>query len=193
MLAMLVLAAAFAFGCGCLTGEEAGQENRIAAEGTVVFVPEEGGFFGIVADDGNRYRPSNLEDQYRIHGQRVRFSAEIRPEILTLSQWGTQVEIVSIERIAGDLPSGSEAAPAQSGENAAPEIVTIFGQVVAVDDGYYVIASDDGTRYYPLNLADEFRHEGMSVVVEGEIAAAPADAGERGIPITILAIAEVQD
>jgi hypothetical protein len=193
MLAVLVVAAAFTFGCGCLTGEEPAQQNRLAAEGTVVFVPEEGGFFGIVADDGNRYRPANLEDQYKIHGQRVRFSAEIRPEILTLSQWGTPVEIISIERIAGGLPSGTGNLSAPSGTAAAPGIVTIFGQVVSVDDEYYAIVADDGTMYYPLNLADEFRQEGTSVVVEGEIAALPADAGDRGIPITILEIAEVSE
>jgi hypothetical protein len=193
MLTVLAIAAAFAFGCGCLTGEEPAQKNRLAAEGTVVFVPEEGGFFGIVADDGNRYRPANLEDRYKIHGQRVRFSAEIRPESLTLSQWGTPVEIISIERIAGGLPSGTENLSAPSGTTAAPEIVTIFGKVVSVDGQYYAIVADDGTIYHPLNLADEFRQDGCSVVVEGEIAALPADAGERGIPITILEIAMVPE
>jgi len=47
----------------------------IGGLGTIRFIPLEGGFYGIDADDGAQYYPINLDDQYRVDGMRISFSA----------------------------------------------------------------------------------------------------------------------
>jgi inhibitor of cysteine peptidase len=69
--------------------------------GTVTFVDLEGGFFGIVADDGTRYLPLNLDETYRHDRLRVAFSSEIVKDAATIQQWGTAVNLTSIEEITG--------------------------------------------------------------------------------------------
>jgi len=79
----------------CLPG---GKES-FTAVGTVRYVSLEGGFYGIVADDGTRYDPGDsLPEKYRRDGLRVRFTA--RPqEGFTIRMWGKLVEIEEIEEI----------------------------------------------------------------------------------------------
>jgi len=42
--------------------------------GTIRFINLEGGFYGLVRDDGTAYLPRNLEEQFKIDGLRVRFT-----------------------------------------------------------------------------------------------------------------------
>ena len=84
---------------GCLAGEDGKNAQYISGTGTIVLVPQMGGLFGIVGDDGNEYVPLNLDDRYKIHGQRVRFSALVRGEQTPLQQWGIPIEIIEIEFI----------------------------------------------------------------------------------------------
>lgn len=78
-----------------------GRKNAISMTGVVKFVELEGGFFGIVGDDGKNYDPINLDKELRKDGLRVLFDARIRPDIATTRMWGTTVEITKIERLAG--------------------------------------------------------------------------------------------
>ena len=50
--------------------------TRIEGAGTVVFQAMEGGFFGIIDDDGNRYDPVDLDDGLKRDGLRIRFTLE---------------------------------------------------------------------------------------------------------------------
>ncbi|MCS7242333.1 MAG: hypothetical protein NZ706_06645, partial [Candidatus Caldatribacterium sp.] len=69
-LAFLLLLASFGCRGGCpLCG-------RIQVTGTVVYVPLEGGFFGILGDNGVQYEPVNLPEEFRVDGLRVVFVAE---------------------------------------------------------------------------------------------------------------------
>ncbi|MFW6255135.1 MAG: hypothetical protein ACOC41_09435, partial [Chitinivibrionales bacterium] len=47
---------------GCNKG---GGGGKVATEGIVVFVTEEGGFYGIVAEDGSRYNPISLPEKFQ--------------------------------------------------------------------------------------------------------------------------------
>jgi hypothetical protein len=95
----LLLLVGFILASGCLGGEQHDEEAMFSGEGTVRIIPLEGGFFGIVSDDGHDYYPINLADEYKVHGQRVRFVAKLRGDVITIHQWGTPIEIVEIEAI----------------------------------------------------------------------------------------------
>jgi hypothetical protein len=76
------------FGCG---------ENTVSGTGTVKYVDLEGGFYGIVSDDGKQYDPINLEQTYHEDGLRVRFQAKIRQDMASIHMWGTIIELTRIE------------------------------------------------------------------------------------------------
>ncbi|MFX1535864.1 MAG: hypothetical protein ACFFDI_16740 [Promethearchaeota archaeon] len=67
--------------------------------GTVKFMDLEGGFFGIITDEGKHYDPINLESDYQIDDLRVRFKAKIRDDLGSFHMWGTIIEIIWIEKI----------------------------------------------------------------------------------------------
>lgn len=65
--------------------------------GTIVFQELEGGFYGIVGDDGKDYLPLNLDAQYRVNGLRIAFESEPAGNIATIHMWGTPVNLTFIE------------------------------------------------------------------------------------------------
>jgi len=80
---------------GCLQQDE----GIISAEGTVKYLSFEGGFYGIVADDGTRYDPGeSLPEKFKRDGLRVRFKARPK-EGFTIRMWGRLIEIEEIEEI----------------------------------------------------------------------------------------------
>lgn len=91
--AVLVAAALLAACAGPVGAGEAALEFR--AE--VVRVELEGGFWGLVAEDGRKYDPGRLAPEYRQAGLKVTVRAE-RAQRVSFRQWGAPVEIVRIER-----------------------------------------------------------------------------------------------
>lgn len=92
----LTLAALIAAICiaGCTGTRDTGS---FTATGTVTHVELEGGFFGIVTDDGTRYLPLDLPEEYRTDGMRVTFTAVPAEDTATIQQWGTPIEITAID------------------------------------------------------------------------------------------------
>jgi inhibitor of cysteine peptidase len=74
-----------------------GRGEAISGTGTVKFVDLEGGFYGIVGDDGQKYDPMNLDQTYQEDGLRVRFQAKIRQDMVSIYMWGTIIELTKIE------------------------------------------------------------------------------------------------
>jgi hypothetical protein len=73
-------------------------EDAVKVTGTVVFLSFEGGFYGIVGDDGKHYDPTNLPQEFQKDGLRVRFEAKELPEQASVHMWGTIVEFVAIQK-----------------------------------------------------------------------------------------------
>ena len=71
----------------------------MTVRGTVVHQDIEGGFWGILADDGSKYHPvGGLPHAYREDGCRI--MADIEPvEAVTFAMWGRNVRIRNIKRI----------------------------------------------------------------------------------------------
>jgi hypothetical protein len=77
----------------------ASQEIDVFGTGVIEFIDLEGGFFGIISDDGKRYDPANLPEELKIPGIRVEFEARTQPKSIGFHMWGRKIEILSIERI----------------------------------------------------------------------------------------------
>lgn len=82
-------------------------EEVISAVGMVRYVDLEGGFYGIVAEQGvgsaneggTQYLPLNLGEAYRQDGLRVRFRAVPIDTVATIQMWGHPIEIRDIQRV----------------------------------------------------------------------------------------------
>ena len=71
----------------------------ISGTGTIRFLEFEGGFYGIVADNGRRYDPGTLQQKFRKDGLRVKFVVRERVGVMSIRMWGTPVELVSLEAL----------------------------------------------------------------------------------------------
>lgn len=84
---------------GCASTPETGGGDIVEGTGTIQYIELEGGFYGLVDEDGQRYDPTNLDDAFKEDGLQVRFRAQRRPGMASIRMWGMIVEILSIERI----------------------------------------------------------------------------------------------
>jgi hypothetical protein len=71
----------------------------VSGIGTIVFLHFEGGFYGIISDDGGYYDPINLSQEFREEGLQIGFVAKICKGLSSTHMWGSLIEIVAIERI----------------------------------------------------------------------------------------------
>jgi hypothetical protein len=94
LLLFVGLVSALASVAGCR--EEGSRE--VLDRGTVVYLAFEGGFYGIVGDDGRRWDPANLPDEFAIDSLRVSFRAVVTDQP-TFHMWGRTVKLLAIERI----------------------------------------------------------------------------------------------
>lgn len=77
---------------------------KIQGKGTIKYLSFEGGFYGIVGDDGKHYDPLNLPQEFRVDGLRVRFTAArdhavMTDNIVSFHMWGYIVRLISIEKL----------------------------------------------------------------------------------------------
>ena len=71
-------------------------------KGTVQYLDIEGGFYGIVADDGSNYDPINLSSDFsdfEEDGLRVTFEGKIRDDLDSIHMWGTIIELTAVEKL----------------------------------------------------------------------------------------------
>ena len=78
---------------------ESADENLVSGLGTILYQDLEGGFFGLVADDGARYDLLNLDEAFKHDSLRVRFQARRRTGVMTTRMWGQPVEILEMARL----------------------------------------------------------------------------------------------
>ena len=72
--------------------------------GTITYLGIEGGFYGIVTDDGQHYDPIDLPDEFKQDGLRIRFTAQERRDQASFHMWGVIVEIKYIEKLEDRVP-----------------------------------------------------------------------------------------
>ena len=152
-------------------------EQRIEGNGTIHYEDLEGGFYGIIADNGERYLPVNLDDTFKSDGLRVNFSA-YPASVSTISMWGTPVRLVTI---------------ILTGE-AGPSHIVMTGSIRQIsgssDGGTFGIIGDDGALYIPTELDGAFKQNGLNVTFTAEeVRTNFIIPRNRGIPVNLLDIA----
>lgn len=84
-------------GCAPTYKEPDGTSFRF--QGTVKYIDIEGGFYGIVSENGDRYNPLDMPPSFKVDGLRVQVTARKSDDVATIMMWGTPVHIVDIERL----------------------------------------------------------------------------------------------
>ena len=64
--------------------------------GSVVYIKQEGGFFGIVNDRGDKFVPDQIPDMFRINGLRVFFDYQVLEEKTGSKNWGVPIHLTVI-------------------------------------------------------------------------------------------------
>ncbi|MDP3052022.1 MAG: hypothetical protein Q8N42_00780 [bacterium] len=90
-LAMAAVMSIIMFG---IIGTASSLEKMKTIKGTVHYISIEGGFWGIVTDDGKKYDPIYLPSELRRPGLRAEFRLMILEGHVGLRMWGTLVEIL---------------------------------------------------------------------------------------------------
>ncbi len=75
------------------------RENVVTGTGTIIWLDLEGGFWGIIGDDGEHYDPINLDPDFQDEDLRVYFEAKIRTDLASFHMWGKIVEILKIQKL----------------------------------------------------------------------------------------------
>jgi len=70
-----------------------------AVTGTVRYIDVEGGFYGIVTDDGRKLDPVNLPQEFQKDGLRIRARVEPLQQRVSIRMWGTPVRIIEFKRL----------------------------------------------------------------------------------------------
>ncbi|WP_249554481.1 MULTISPECIES: hypothetical protein [Shewanella] len=78
----------------------------IMLQGTVRYLNLEGGFWGIIADNGQKILPKNLPQEYRKDGIRLSFTALEITGMMTIQQWGKLSNLSDIT-VIGQVESQS--------------------------------------------------------------------------------------
>lgn len=68
-------------------------------QGTVQYIDLEGGFYGIITEDGQRYNPLDLPEEYQVDSLRVAFTVRKVEDVATIQMWGTPVRVINISRL----------------------------------------------------------------------------------------------
>lgn len=82
--------------CGCTSDGGADNPDAVSGTGTIVYQNLEGGFYGIVGDDGANYLPLNLPDEFAQDNLSVTFTGIVQRDVATIQQWGTPFELIEI-------------------------------------------------------------------------------------------------
>jgi hypothetical protein len=80
-------------------GDKEKGADILSGTGTINHIDLEGGFYGLIADDGRKYLPKDLAREFKVNGLRVRFQVKILTGVVTIYMWGTPVEVLSIEKL----------------------------------------------------------------------------------------------
>jgi hypothetical protein len=78
------------------------KDDIVIGTGRIKFINLEGGFYGILANNGNQYDPINLAPEFQVEGLRVMFSLRILENQTNVHMWGSMVEILSMTTLDHD-------------------------------------------------------------------------------------------
>lgn len=65
-------------------------------EGKVVYLAMEGGFYGIISNEGRKYLATNLPGMFQQNNLILRGKAILQPNTLGIHQWGEYIQLLDI-------------------------------------------------------------------------------------------------
>ena len=74
------------------------ETENIVGTGEIQYIDLEGGFYGIVSDDGKNYDPINLPTEFKEDGLQVSYTLKALKDQVNVHMWGSVVEIITIEK-----------------------------------------------------------------------------------------------
>ena len=78
------------------SGEALITDDNGSTIGIVSYVDLEGGFYGIITDEGVHHNPVNLHEDFRVDGLRIRYKYKTLQNVASIQMWGTSVEILEV-------------------------------------------------------------------------------------------------
>lgn len=76
--------------------ENANMDESTVLTGMIVYKELEGGFFAFIADNGDRFTLHGLSDAYKKNGLIVEITGNAKPDMMTITQFGTVFEIQEV-------------------------------------------------------------------------------------------------
>ncbi|HDD64933.1 MAG TPA: hypothetical protein ENF61_02335 [Firmicutes bacterium] len=74
------------------------EADIVVGKGTVKYIPLEGGFYGIVTEEGEKYLPMNLPSEFKKDGLKVWFKGNLL-KMATTQMWGKPIKILKIFKL----------------------------------------------------------------------------------------------
>ncbi|HMQ49752.1 MAG TPA: hypothetical protein PKA00_19715 [Saprospiraceae bacterium] len=73
--------------------------KSIKVTGVIRYIPLETGFWAIIGDDGQEYRPLNFPEQLKKEGSRVEVKVKEVVEDMSLFMWGIPVKVLGFHTL----------------------------------------------------------------------------------------------
>lgn len=83
------------------------KSKLLTLKGQVLFQEFEGGFFGFIDENGNKYTPMGMEKKHLRHGLVIELSGRVLPDMITTTQFGQVIRVES----ASIIDESNAAAP----------------------------------------------------------------------------------
>jgi hypothetical protein len=78
-----------------------GSNNKyILGTGEIEYYPDDGGFYGVISDNGIHYEPINLPDEFKIDGLRALFIFKLPDDSTSYHLWLRIVELIDIKVVS---------------------------------------------------------------------------------------------
>lgn len=81
-----------------ISSEQSGVKE-VSFTATVKYIKVEGGFYGLLTKEGQRWLPMNLKNEFKKHGAVVKIKGHGIKDMMTIQQWGKPFSITDIQLI----------------------------------------------------------------------------------------------
>jgi hypothetical protein len=75
------------------------KSKLLTLKGQVLFQEFEGGFFGFIDENGNKYTPIGMDKKHLRHGLVIELSGRVIPDMITTTQFGEAIKVESVSII----------------------------------------------------------------------------------------------
>ncbi|MCP1662299.1 MAG: DUF333 domain-containing protein [Methanocalculus sp. MSAO_Arc1] len=143
---LVALAACLLLAAGCVNGKPP-ESPEVTGIGVVTYIDLEGGFYGIIADDGREFLPLNLPEDLKVDGTEIVFTGEVREDVITMYMWGTPLQLEDIQKDAAEpYISGTGVITYIDLEGGFYGIISGKGNFLPIGEEYQEFLSDHADR-----------------------------------------------